>query len=142
MRQKAKVLRTKRLFLGMLAVHDSKCGEFQLRHDSNILDYLLKQEMTSNADSYDWDLHFTLSEECRLIDIKAPPKIELKTYPNDKGTNSVREFTVKVKAFTEEGALKTARIQAKRLTDILAVKSAKHLGYNLSGFNSIRISYE
>jgi hypothetical protein len=33
--------------------------------------------------------------------------------------------------------LNKARIQAKRLTDILAVKSAKHLGQNLTGFSRL-----
>jgi MinD-like ATPase involved in chromosome partitioning or flagellar assembly len=48
---------------------------------------------------------------------------------------SVREFTVKVKAFTKEEALNKADVQAKTLTDLLAVKSAKHLGHVLTGFN-------
>jgi hypothetical protein len=95
---------------------------------------------TSNnttAHTYDWDFNFRLTDECRFIDIKAPLGIELKVYPNDKGTKSLREFTVKVKAFTEEEALKKARIQAKTLTDILAVKSAKHLGQYITGFSRL-----
>ena len=74
----------------------------------------------TNANPYEWEFNFTLNDECRFIDIKAPPGIKLDIYPNDKGTKSLRrEFTVKVKAFTEEEGLRKARTQAKRLTDIL-----------------------
>lgn len=92
----------------------------------------------NNTNPYDWEFNFTLNDECRFIDIKAPPGIELKTYTNDQGTKSLREFTVKkVKAFTEEEASMKARIQAKRFTDILAVKSAKPLDQFITGYSRL-----
>jgi len=75
-----------------------------------------------------------LSDECRFIDIKGPPGIDLKINHEKDGMKSVREFIVKLQSFTEEEALEEARIQAKTLVDILAVLSAKHLGYNLAGY--------
>ena len=63
-----------------------------------------------------------------------PPNIKLEMKDKEDGTKSVVSFKVKIKnAITEEEALKIARIQAKRLVDVLAVYSGRHLGYFLTG---------
>jgi hypothetical protein len=85
-------------------------------------------------DDYRWNFRFTLSEECRFVEIKEPPNIELKINTDKDGMRSVREFIITVKSFTEEEALDKAKIQAKRLADILAALSAKHLRHNLEGY--------
>jgi hypothetical protein len=52
----------------------------------------------TTADPYVWDFHFALSDECRFIEIKGPPGIELEINPEMDGMKSVREFIVKVMA--------------------------------------------
>jgi hypothetical protein len=84
-----------------------------------------------SADDYCvWDFHFALSEECSFIQIQALPGIRLDTKDNNDGTKSVHAFVVRVKSFTEE-ALNNAKVEAKRLVDILAVLSGKYLGLPL-----------
>ncbi|HJU34046.1 MAG TPA: hypothetical protein VJ695_02885 [Nitrososphaera sp.] len=84
--------------------------------------------------SYEGVFHFKLSEKCNVFDIRQQPNIELDIKDEEDGTKSVVTFKVKVKnAGTEEEALNIARTRAKRLVDILAVYSGKHLGYFLTG---------
>jgi hypothetical protein len=84
--------------------------------------------------NYEGGFHFKLSEECNAIGIKEPPNIKLEMKDKEDGTKSVVSFKVKIKnAITEEEALEIARIRAKRLVDVLAVYSGRHLGYFLTG---------
>lgn len=84
--------------------------------------------------SYEGVFHFKLSEKCNVLDSRQPPNIELDIKDEEGGTKSVVTFKVKVKnASTEEEALDIARTRAKRLVDVLAVYSGRHLGYFLTG---------
>jgi hypothetical protein len=90
---------------------------------------------TAEDGSYEGVFLFKLSEKCNVFDIWQPPNIELDMIKDEeRGTKSVVSFKVKVKnASTEEEALEIARTRAKRLVDVLAVYSGRHLGYFLTG---------
>jgi ribosomal protein S17E len=96
--------------------------------------------MSNTGGYYDAHSKFTLNEKCSFPQIQPPPGIELETENNEDGTKTIVSFVVTVKkADTEEQAWSIAASQAKRLVDLLAVLSGKHLGYTLSG-RDIRIT--
>lgn len=89
---------------------------------------------TAGGNNHEGEFHFKLSEECNAIDIKEPPNIKLEMKDKEGETKTIVSFKVKVKnASTKEEALEIARTRAKRLVDVLAVYSGKHLGYFLTG---------
>jgi hypothetical protein len=88
----------------------------------------------AGGNNYEGEFHFKLSEECKAIDIKEPPNIKLEIRDNGGETKRIVSFKVTVKnASTEEEALEIARARAKRVVDILAVYSGRHLGYFPTG---------
>jgi hypothetical protein len=87
----------------------------------------------SDAGEYEGTFHFTLNGRCNFQEVHGLPDIQLETKDNQDGTKSVQGFIIRVKSSSEEGALNTAKSQAKRLVDILAVSCGGHLGYTLSG---------
>ena len=94
---------------------------------------------TAGGNNYEGVFYFKLSEECNAIGIQDPPGIELEKKDKEGETKSVVSFKVKIKnADTEEEALEIAKIRAKRLLDVLAVYSGKHLGYFLTGSETTR----
>lgn len=87
----------------------------------------------SDVDDYEGTFHFTLNGRCNFQEVYGLPDIQLETKDNEDGTKSVKGFVIKVKSSSEDEALKTAKSQAKKLVDILAVSCGGHLGFILSG---------
>jgi hypothetical protein len=85
----------------------------------------------SHAGRYVGDVHFTLNGRCNFQKVRRLSGIHLETKRNKDNTTSIQGFKVRVESFTEEEALDTAKIKAKRLVDILAVLSGGHLSYFL-----------
>jgi hypothetical protein len=93
----------------------------------------------SGGNNHEGEFHFKLSEQCNAIGIKEPPNIKLEIKDKEGETKSIVSFKVMVKnASTEEEALEIARTRAKRLVDVLAVYSGRHLGYILTGGQTIQ----
>lgn len=87
----------------------------------------------SNAGDYEGTFHFTLNGRCNFQEVQGLPDIQLETKDNEDGTKNVQGFVIRVKSSSEEEALNTAKSEAQRLVDILAVSGGVHLGYTLSG---------
>jgi hypothetical protein len=91
--------------------------------------------LSATGGDYEGDFHFTLSRECRFIQIQPPPDIKLDIRDNDVGTKSVYGFTITTKAPTEDEVENLAYTGAKRFVDILAWYSGGDLSYTFTGSN-------
>jgi hypothetical protein len=94
-----------------------------------------KQVMSSAGGYYEGEFDFTLSRECRFIQIQPPPGFKLDIKDNNKGTKSVYGFTITTKASTEDEVENLTYSGAKRFVDILAWYSGGDLSYTLTSDN-------